>query len=201
MSKKPLPSSFYRRDTVEVATELIGCTLRRTVDGETLTGIIVETEAYLGANDPASHARRGLRSERNESMYLAGGHAYVYFTYGMYHCVNVVVGEPDVAEAILIRALEPREGLDRMRRNRPAAKKDRDLCNGPGKLCMAMEIDRALDGVRLDGKSLAVLPRKEEISPERIGVSPRIGIDGSGEAAAWPLRFFLEGSPCLSRRG
>lgn len=194
-----LAPDFFRQDTVALATSLIGCILHRRIDDEILSGTIVETEAYLGANDPASHARRGLRSRRNESMYLEGGHAYVYFTYGMYHCVNVVAGEADIAEAVLIRALEPVGGIERMRRNRPSAKRDRDLSNGPGKLCMALEIDRDLDGVRLDGDVLFLTGRVREITEDEIGVSPRIGIEGSGHAAAWPLRFFLEGSEFLSR--
>lgn len=196
----PAPE-FYRQDTVSLSRALLGCVLHRTIGGETLSGMIVETEAYLGANDPASHARRGLRSARNESMYKHGGHAYVYFTYGMYHCMNVVAGESDIAEAVLLRALQPLSGLDRMRANRPTAKRDRDLCNGPGKLCMAMQIDRELDGVALDREPLWLTGRIETVDEEAIGVSPRIGIDGSGDAAAWPLRFFLKGNPCLSRRG
>ncbi|MDX1584083.1 MAG: DNA-3-methyladenine glycosylase [Thermoanaerobaculia bacterium] len=201
MSQAVLSPAFYQQDTVALSTALIGCVLHRTIGRESLSGMIVETEAYLGANDPASHARRGLRSTRNESMYLPGGHAYVYFTYGMYYCMNVVAGEADIAEAVLIRAVEPLEGLDRMRANRPAAKRDRDLTNGPGKLCMAMEIDRDLDGVRLDGKDLFLTGRARQIDEVEIGVSRRIGIEGSGEeAAAWPLRFYLEKSEFVSRR-
>ena len=199
MKEKILPSEFFRQETVTVATSLIGCALHRRIGDEILSGMIVETEAYLGANDPASHARRGLRSQRNESMYLSGGHAYVYFTYGMYYCMNVVVGEADVAEAILIRGVEPIEGIERMRRNRPKAKRDRDLTNGPGKLCMAMEVDRELDGVSLDGEQLFLTERIRPVDPGMIAVSPRVGIDGSGEAASWPLRFYLEGNEFVSR--
>lgn len=159
---------------------------------------IVETEAYLGANDPASHARRGLRSARNESMYLEGGHAYVYFTYGMHWCVNVVTGEADVAEAVLLRAAQPIKGLDKIRENRPKAKRDFDLMNGPGKLCMAMQIGRDLDGQPLTGRNLYITGRDVEIAEDDIAVSPRIGIDGSGAAASWPLRFFLAGNPYVS---
>lgn len=201
MSELVLPREFYQQDTVALSRALLGCVLNRKIGSTVVSGLIVETEAYLGANDPASHARRGLRSARNESMYKAGGHAYVYFTYGMYHCMNVVGGEPDIAEAVLLRALEPLTGLEIMRDNRPTAKKDRDLCNGPGKLCMAMDIDRDLDGVALDVDPLYLTGRPEPLDEEQIGVSPRIGIDGSGHAAAWPLRFFITGSPFLSRRG
>jgi DNA-3-methyladenine glycosylase len=197
--KQPLPPDFYQQDTVHLARALLGCVLHRRIGDELLSGMIVETEAYLGANDPASHARRGLRSGRNESMYLEGGHSYVYFTYGMYHCMNVVAGESDIAEAILIRALEPLEGIERMRRNRPRASRETDLTNGPGKICMALEIGRELDGEPLDGPALFISGRSREITDDEIGVSPRIGIEGSGDAAHWPLRFFLKGNPFVSR--
>src|SRR5205085_8560779 len=124
---KPLPRSFYLDDTVSIARALLGCVLWRRLAGELLAGRIVETEAYLGANDMASHVRRGLRSPRVESMYLPGGHAYAYFTYGMHYCMNVVTQEADLAEAVLLRALEPLQGLESMRTRRPKAKRDLDL--------------------------------------------------------------------------
>lgn len=194
----PLPQKFYLGDTVQVARALLGCIVWREIDGVLLGGRIVETEAYLGANDLASHARRGLRSQRNASMYLAGGHAYVYFTYGMHYCFNVVTAEEGIAEAVLIRALQPLVGIDRMRVNRPKARSEFDYASGPGKLCMAMEIDRHLDGVVLDSRELSVSPRDSAIEDEEIVVTPRIGIDGSGDAAHWPLRFLLGGSRYVS---
>ncbi|MGA7615906.1 MAG: DNA-3-methyladenine glycosylase [Thermoanaerobaculia bacterium] len=191
---RPLPRSFYRDDTVAVARALLGCILwRRLEEGEFLAGRIVETEAYLGANDPASHARRGLRSKRNEAMYLEGGHAYVYFTYGMYHCVNVVTQEEDTAEAVLLRAAQPLHGLERIQANRAKARREIDLMNGPGKLCMALGIDRALNGAPLDGHELFITPRDIELSDDDIAVTPRIGVDYAGEAAHWPLRFVIRG--------
>lgn len=195
-----LPRSFYHRETVLVARDLLGCVLHRRIGRRILSGVIVETEAYLGANDMASHARRGLRSPRNESMYLGGGHAYVYFTYGMYHCMNVVTQESGIAEAVLVRALEPIEGLDTMRRNRPVARRDIDLASGPGKLCMAFGIDRRLDGEPLDGNLLWLEPRRTRLADAEIGVSTRIGIGGAGEeASSWPLRFFVIGNRNVSR--
>lgn len=189
---RKLPRSFFLHDTVTVARALLGCVLwRRLEDGELLAARIVETEAYLGANDMASHARRGLRSERNASMYLEGGHAYVYFTYGMHWCLNVVTQERDVAEAVLLRAAEPLRGIESMRTRRPKAKKDRDLMNGPGKICMAMDIDRRLDGESFRGDTLWLAARDIVVADDDIAVSPRIGIDNSGDAAAWPLRFFI----------
>ncbi|HYK03680.1 MAG TPA: DNA-3-methyladenine glycosylase [Thermoanaerobaculia bacterium] len=197
--KKKLPRAFYFGDTVGIARSLLGCVLwRRLEHGELLAARIVETEAYLGANDLASHARKGLRSPRNESMYLEGGHAYVYFTYGMHWCMNVVTGEADIAEAVLLRAAEPLHGIEVIRERRPKAKKDHDLMNGPGKICMALDIDRRLDGQSLRGDALWLSPRDIEVAEDDIAVSPRIGIDNSGDAAAWPLRFFLRGNRNVS---
>jgi DNA-3-methyladenine glycosylase len=194
-----LPRSFYQQDTVTVARSLLGCVLWRRIGRELLAARLVEVEAYLGANDSASHARRGLRSARNESMYLEGGHAYVYFTYGMHWCVNVVTQEADIAEAVLLRAAEPLRGIETMRERRPKAKRDRDLTNGPGKLCSAMAIDKSLDGESLGGTALWLTPRDTEVGDDDIAVSHRIGVENSGEAAGWPLRFYLRGNPYVSR--
>jgi DNA-3-methyladenine glycosylase len=193
-----LPPDFYRQDTVAVARALLGCVLWRRI-GKTLLGArLVETEAYLGANDMASHARRGLRSPRNESMYLEGGHAYVYFTYGMHWCLNVVTGEADIAEAVLLRAAEPIRGIESMRKRRLKAKRDRDLTNGPGKLCAALSVDENLDGARLDGNLLWLEERDVALSDDDVGVSARVGVENSGEAAWWPLRFFVRGNQFVS---
>jgi DNA-3-methyladenine glycosylase len=194
-----LPRAFYLHDTVTVARSLLGCVLWRRLGRELLAARLVEVEAYLGANDSASHARRGLRSLRNESMYLEGGHAYVYFTYGMHWCVNVVTQEADTAEAVLLRAAEPLRGIDAMRERRPKAERDRDLMNGPGKLCSALAIDKSLDGEPLDGKTLWLAPRDIEVPEKDIAVTRRIGVENSGEAASWPLRFFIRGSGYVSR--
>ena len=195
---RKLPKSFFLHDTVTVARSLLGCLLwRRLGDGELLAARIVETEAYLGANDMASHARRGLRSERNASMYLEGGHAYVYFTYGMHWCLNVVTQEQDVAEAVLLRGAEPLRGIEAIRARRPKAKREWELMNGPGKICMAMDIDRKLDGQSLRGDTLWI--SAGTVADDEIAVTPRIGIDNSGEAAAWPLRFFVRGNRNVSQ--
>jgi DNA-3-methyladenine glycosylase len=194
-----LPRSFYLQDTVTVARSLLGCVLWRRIGRELLAARLVEVEAYLGANDSASHARRGLRSARNESMYLEGGHAYVYFTYGMHWCLNVVTAEGDIAEAVLLRAAEPLKGIESMRERRPKVKRDRDLLNGPAKLCTAMAVNKALDGEPLDGNALWLTGRDQAVNDDEIAVSPRIGIENSGEAAHWPLRFFLRGNPYVSR--
>ena len=193
-----LPRDFYQQDTVTVARALLGCILWRRNGRELLAARLVETEAYLGANDMASHARRGLRSVRNESMYLDGGHAYVYFTYGMHYCMNVVTGESDIAEAVLLRAAEPVKGIESMRARRPKARRDFDLMNGPGKLCYALMIDKTLDGEPLDGNKLYLTERDIEVGDDDIGVSARIGVDGAPEAAHWPLRFYLRGNRNVS---
>jgi DNA-3-methyladenine glycosylase len=195
---RKLPRSFYLDDTVSVARALLGCVLWRRLGDELLSARIVETEAYLGANDLASHARRGLRSARNASMYLAGGHAYVYFTYGMHWCMNVVTQEADTAEAVLLRGAEPLRGIEAMRERRPKAKRDHDLMNGPGKLCSALAIDRTLDGVALNGDLLFLTGRDIAVDDADIAVSPRVGVDNAGDAAHWPLRFFLRASRHVS---
>ena len=195
---RKLPRSFYLDETVSVARALLGCVLWRRLGDDLLSARIVETEAYLGANDLASHARRGLRSARNESMYLAGGHAYVYFTYGMHWCMNVVTQETDTAEAVLLRAAEPLRGIEAMRERRPKAKRDTDLMNGPGKLCAAMAIDRALDGAALNGDLLFLTGRDIAVDDAEIAVSPRVGVDNAGDAAHWPLRFYLRASRHVS---
>ena len=168
--------------------------------GELLVLRLVEVEAYLGAPDRASHAWGGRRSPRNASLYLPGGHAYVYFIYGMHWCLNAVTGEVDVGSAVLLRAGEPVAGEERMRRNRgrPAPPRPGDLAGGPGKLCQALAIDRACDGLRLDRGPLR-LSAGEPVAPARVATGPRIGVPYAGEAAAWPLRFAVAGNPHVSR--
>lgn len=195
---EPLPRDFYLQDTVTVARALLGCTLWRRIGRQLLAARIVETEAYLGANDFAAHTRKGLRTERNEAMYLPGGHAYVYFTYGMHFCMNVVTQEADIAEAVLLRGAQPVKGIEAIQERRPKARREFDLMNGPGKICAAMGIDRELDGEPLDGKRLWLTAREAEIADDDIAVTPRIGVDNSGDAAHWPLRFFLRGNRYVS---
>ena len=131
-------------------------------------------------------------------MYLPGGHDYFYFTYGLHCCMNVVTGDHDIAEAVLLRAAQPLEGIERMRLNRTRAKREIDLMSGPGKLCQALAIDRSLVGADLASRELSIAPRRSPIADEDIAISPRIGVENSGEAAWWPLRFFLRGNPFVS---
>lgn len=197
---RALPLSFYRRPAEDVARDLLGRFLVRELDGERLVLRLVEVEAYLGWPDRASHAWDGRRTPRNESLYLPGGHAYVYFIYGMHWCLNAVTGERDVGSAVLIRAGEPVEGEERMRENRGFVKKLKpgDLAGGPGKLCRALAVDRSLDGVRLDQGPLRITAG-EPVEPAEIAAGPRIGVDYAGEAAAWPLRFAVRGNPHVSK--
>jgi DNA-3-methyladenine glycosylase len=190
-----LPPAFYDRPTELVARELLGAVLQsRSPEGVT-SGRIVETEAYLGPHDPACHAVAGL-TERTRALYGPPGTAYVYFIYGVHWCMNAVTREAGHGSAVLIRALEPLEGLALMRRRRGARIADRDLANGPGKLCQALGIDRRLDGARLDRGALRIL-RAAPVADADVRTTPRIGIS---RAVDWPLRFLDATSLCVSRR-
>jgi DNA-3-methyladenine glycosylase len=197
---RPLPRSFYRRPAEAVARDLLGRYLVHETGGERLVLRLVETEAYLGEPDRASHAFGGRRTPRNESLYLPGGHAYVYFIYGMHWCLNAVTGEAGVGSAVLLRAGEPVQGGERMRELRGWTRPPRpgDLAGGPGKLCQALGVDRSLDGVLLDAPPLWIA-KGEPAMEEEVVAGPRIGVDYAGEAAAWPLRFALRGNPHVSR--
>jgi len=197
---RPLPRKFYRRPADQVAADLLGRFLVRRVDGTRLVARIVETEAYLGARDRASHAWQGRRTPRNESLYRPGGVAYVYFIYGMYYCLNAVTGEETNGEAVLIRAAEPIEGGEQMARNRGLERRPRpgDLAGGPGKLCQALRIDKSLDGQVLNVEPLR-LTWGDPSDPADIALGERIGIDYAGEAADWQLRFALDGNPHVSK--
>ncbi|MEX0744191.1 MAG: DNA-3-methyladenine glycosylase [Phycisphaeraceae bacterium] len=198
-----LPRPFFQREPVELAKSLLGQRLVRVLDdGTRFAGTIVETEAYLGIPDLAAHTANGRRTRRNESMWGEAGHAYVYFTYGMHHCMNIVAGMPDHPVAVLLRALEPTEGLDAMHDRRPAARRDTDLCSGPGKLCQALAITRDLDGVDLTENARLFLERgRHRRYPDRsIVTTARVGVAYAGEWADKPLRFYVEGNPHVSRR-
>lgn len=186
----------FDRDPVTMARALLGQRLVRRIGGVRLAGTIVEVEAYLGAEDRAAHTWGGRRTARNESMYLPGGHAYVYFTYGMHHCLNVVCGRRDEGVAVLVRALAPTEGLEAMFRRRPRARRETDLCSGPGKLTQALAIDRRLDGLdlRRDPRLGVERIRRRALGEDEIAVTPRIGVAYAGAWAHEPLRFLLRGS-------
>ena len=187
----------FSDDPVTVARSLLGQRLVRVEGRRRLAGIIVEVEAYLGAPDRAAHTYNGRRTPRNESMYLPGGHVYVYFTYGMHHCMNVVCGERDEGTAVLLRAVEPTEGLETMFGRRAGAKRPRDLCSGPGKLTRAFGIDRSLDGLDLRVSRELFIERRA--ASAAITSTPRIGVDYAGPWARRRLRFLIRGNVHLSR--
>ena len=190
-----LPVSFFVRPTEQVAAELLGMMVVSTVGDEVTEGRIVETEAYLGYDDPASHGYRHRLNARNQALFGPPGLWYVYLSYGMHWCANLVCQRRGLASAVLLRALEPVDGLEVMRRRRRGVE-TRDLCSGPGKLCQALGIDRSLDGSRMARSSVIVRP-PTEWEKLQVAVTPRIGIT---KAADWPLRFHVAGSPWISRK-
>jgi DNA-3-methyladenine glycosylase len=178
-----LGQEFFDRDTVTVARQLLGKVLVREVGGARLWGRLVEVEAYLGPDDLAAHSRGGRRTPRTEVMFGKPGHAYVYFTYGMHWCLNFVTREEGVPQAVLVRALEPGPGVGR--------------CGGPGLVTRALSIDRALNGARLQPPDLYVI---DDGAPrQRVYVTPRIGVQGTGRWEKRLLRFCYD-SPYLSRK-
>ena len=191
----PLPRSFYARSALQVAPDLLGCLLIRAWRGRQLIGRIVEVEAYLGYEDAASHASRGP-TPRSGIMFGPPGVAYIYFIYGMYHCLNVVTGAENEGQAVLIRALEPVEGIETMRELR-GQQDVRALCSGPGKLCQALAIDRSLNGHDLTTRSTLWLS-PDRPPGETICRSPRVGVRGDDAALKAPWRFFLRDNPHLS---
>ena len=199
-SHAKLPREFYLRTNVlTVAKDLLGKLLVvRGPNGERVSGKIVEVEAYRGPEDRASHAFGGRRTKRTETMYGNGGVAYVYFVYGMYYQFNVVSNVMDTPHAILVRALEPVEGIELMRERRQTHS-DRNLTSGPGKLCIAMGIDRQLDNADLLGDQVWI-EDFEAISPRRIARGPRVGIDYAQEWIEKPWRFWIRDNSYVSRK-
>jgi len=193
-SGPPLPRTFYDRPTEQVARDLLGCVLECRTESGIAAGRIVETEAYLGEHDLACHAAAG-RTARTAPLYGAPGIAYVYFIYGMYWCFNAVTRAEHEPSAVLVRAVEPVAGVDLMRRRRPRARRDVDLTNGPGKLCLALGIDGTLNWAPLQRPPL-VIRRGEPVADANVTVTPRIGITQSAE---WPLRWFVTDSPYVSK--
>ena len=192
----PLGAAFYNRDPTVVARDLLGAVLRVHDAWGIASGRIVETEAYLGPHDPACHAVAG-RTPRTWHLFGPPGTAYVYRIYGMHWCVNAVTREDGFGSAVLIRALIPLEGIARMRARRPGAASDAQLCNGPGKLCAALGIDRSHDGLPLTELSRITIYGGEEVRDDDVLVGPRIGIT---KAAGLPLRFWVSGAPVVKPR-
>lgn len=190
----PLDTAFFARETSQVARDLLGCVLASTSGGRLTAGVIIETEAYLGSDDPGSHAATRGMTKRNEVMYRAPGTVYVYFTYGNHHMLNLVCEPAGVAGAVLIRALEPLAGIEVMQ-SRRAGRPLRELCSGPGRLAQALGIDLVDNGSLLGEGRLQVYDclHHEE---RKVAVTGRIGLSQGHEL---PLRFHLEAHPLVSR--
>lgn len=189
-----LPASFYARPTPQVARSLLGHVLISGVGGRRVAGRIVETEAYVGPDDPACHGYRARKTQRNASLFGPPGTAYVYFTYGMHWCLNAVTERDGFPAAVLIRALEPIAGVATMRRRRGGVP-DRHLCAGPARLCEALAVTGRNDGAPLQ-RGLLRIVRGRSRQHFAIDVTPRVGIS---RAVDWPLRFLIKDSPWVSR--
>jgi DNA-3-methyladenine glycosylase len=200
-----LDRDFYLRDTLVVAQDLLGKLLVHETQDYRIAARIVETEAYIGPEDKGSHSYGGRRTKRHEAMYQIGGTSYVYLIYGMYFCFNVVTEQEDKPSAVLVRAVEPFDGVGHMAQLRygmePSALSSRQklgLCNGPGKLCMSMGIGRDENGLDLCGSKLYICDAQSE--PLIIKSSPRINIDYAEEYALKPWRFYIEGNKYVSKK-
>ncbi|WP_051354651.1 DNA-3-methyladenine glycosylase [Aneurinibacillus aneurinilyticus] len=201
-----LPRDFYNRDTLNVARDLLGKHLVHKIDGDIREGKIIEVEAYIGPEDKGAHTYNGRRTPRNEVMYGPPGFAYVYLIYGMYNCVNVVTNEVEKPEAVLIRALEPIHGVERMGVERfgksklLTSRESINLTNGPGKLCQALGITRAHNGYDLCGEVLYITEPSKTDEPFETVETTRINIDYAEEAALYPWRFYIKGNPFVSHK-
>lgn len=201
---KKMSTEFYTADALCLAKALLGKLLVTVHEGEVTAGIIADTEAYMGTTDRACHAFGGHRSAKNESMYLPGGHAYVYMIYGMYYCVNVTANEKNIPEAVLIRGILPFYGREIMVSRRASRTGvvsphvSSHIADGPGKLCRAMAIDRSCDALRLDGERIYICDAG--LTPtEEVTASERLNIDYAGEDALRPWRFALSQKDPLRR--
>ncbi|MBS1510528.1 MAG: DNA-3-methyladenine glycosylase [Bacteroidetes bacterium] len=196
---KKLPAEFYERtDVIQIARDLLGKILITQFDGVVTSGVIVETEAYIGFTDRASHAYNGKRTARNEYMYDKAGTIYVYICYGMHHLFNVVTNKKDIPDAVLVRAVEPLKGIDMMLKRTGKKKADHTLTKGPGNVGKALGISKTHSGLHVWGKQIFIADGGTAYPKEAIGASKRIGVEGAGEAAAYPYRFFVRGNPYVS---
>lgn len=201
-----LEKEFYKQGALILSKELLGKTLVRNIDNITLKGKIVETEAYIGEIDKASHAYNGRRTERTEPLFREGGISYVYFIYGKYHCFNVISGLKDKGEGVLIRALEPLNEFDYLAKKRfnqsydgLTETKRRSITNGPSKLCMAFSIDKSENYIKLYEKGDFYI---EDSKDEKFNIveTTRVGIDYSEEAIDFPWRFYIKDNKYISKK-
>ncbi|SHE76857.1 DNA-3-methyladenine glycosylase [Caloramator proteoclasticus] len=200
-----LNKDFYKKDTLNVAKELLGKNIVRNINGHKLVGRIVETEAYIGPFDKAAHSYNNRKTQRNEVMFKDAGHAYIYFIYGMYYCFNIVTEDEGKPCAVLIRAIEPIEGIDYMFKLR--YKKElkeisksqfKNLTNGPSKLCIALNLDKSLNGINLFSDTLYV--EDAGYNDFDIVETTRINIDYAEEARFYPWRFYIKDNPWVSQK-
>lgn len=198
--KKRLNRGFYLQPTLTVSKKLLGKYLVHRTKKGIISGKIVETEAYIGPQDKASHSFGGKITARNLAEYLKGGHIYIYLVYGMYWQFNISTAKVGSPECVLLRALEPEDGIQQMIKNRPKAKKERNLANGPGKLCQALELDKSHYGLdTVKSKEVWLEDRGQSFKKSDIIASVRIGIDYAEEWAKKPWRFYVKGSPFVSK--
>ena len=194
---RKLKLAFFKRPTLKVAEGLLGKYLVVKRGGKTLAGKIVETEAYIGEDDLACHASKG-RTNRSETLYQKAGAIYVYLVYGMYHCLNIVTEREHFPSAVLIRAVEPVDGIEVMKKLR---KTDalRNLASGPGKLCMAFGIDKKMNGQNVFGVEIYIEDRGEKIIAKDIVRAKRVGVDYAGACAHYPWRFYIKDNEFVSK--
>ncbi|MEO8770570.1 MAG: DNA-3-methyladenine glycosylase [Ferruginibacter sp.] len=199
---KKLGLAFYdRKDVIQIAKELLGKVVVTKIDGKLTSGRIVETEAYVAFTDKASHTFAGKRTTRNEHMYGAAGTAYVYICYGIHQMLNVVTNKKEIPDAVLIRAIEPMEGTTTMLKRTGKDKLDNTLTKGPGNVGKALGVSKKHSGTLLLGEEIFIYKdEKSELKDEQIGESERIGVDGAGEDALLPYRFYIKGNPFVSGR-
>lgn len=196
---KKVPLSFYqRKDVVKIAKDLLGKIVVTNFNGKITSGRIVETEAYVGFTDKASHSFGGRRTARNEHMYSAAGTAYIYICYGMHQMLNVVTNDKEIPDAVLIRAIEPLQGIDIMLQRTGKNKVDRTLTRGPGNVGKALGIFKHHSGLFLLDEEIYLADDGEKISAENMGVSKRIGVESAGPDALLPYRFYVKGNKYVS---
>ena len=196
---KKIPLSFYsRKDVVQIAKELIGKIVVTNFDGNITSGKIVETEAYVGLSDKASHSFGNRRTARNEHMYSPPGTAYIYICYGMHQMLNIVTNDKDVPDAVLIRAVEPLEGIDIMLKRTGKKSLDKTLTRGPGNVGKALGIFKHHSGLHLLDDSIYLTENKDKTAGDQIGISKRIGVEGAGADALLPYRFYVKGNKYVS---
>ena len=198
-SMKKVPLSFYnRKDVVKIARELLGKIIVTNFNGKITSGKIVETEAYIGIVDKASHAFSGKRTAKNEHMYSAAGTAYVYICYGIHQMLNIVTNEKEIPDAVLIRAIEPIEGIEIMMQRTGKKKSDKTITRGPGNVGKALGIFKHHSGLFLLDEEIYLLDNDEKLADEMIGTSKRIGVESAGADALLPYRFYIKGNKYVS---